>query len=126
MKVTIEKTAKVVVEVPDDYVNKYFGETFSESDFIIWAANVNLGCREMEDDDEVKSWVNCETTSNIEVEGGPETLKSHYNQEEIYEILNERENAERCYECTGYGDDYYTDSETGELISNCDTCPFNQ
>lgn len=32
----------------------------------------------------------------------------------------ERENAERCYECGGYGDDY--DSEGN---SNCDDCPFN-
>ncbi len=29
-----------------------------------------------------------------------------------------------CYECTGYGDDYYTD-ENGELICACDTCPYN-
>lgn len=28
-----------------------------------------------------------------------------------------------CYECTGYGDDYYVD-ENGELVSACDTC-FN-
>lgn len=28
-----------------------------------------------------------------------------------------------CYECTGYGDDYYVD-ENGELASACDTC-FN-
>jgi hypothetical protein len=29
-----------------------------------------------------------------------------------------------CYECTGYGDDYYLD-EHGELVSACDDCPFN-
>ena len=28
-----------------------------------------------------------------------------------------------CYECTGYGDDYYFDEETGELESSCCTCP---
>ena len=28
-----------------------------------------------------------------------------------------------CYECKGYGDDYYFDKETGELESSCDTCP---
>ena len=28
-----------------------------------------------------------------------------------------------CYECTGYGDDYYFDEETGKLESSCDTCP---
>lgn len=31
---------------------------------------------------------------------------------------------DHCYECTGYGDDYSTD-ENGELVSNCDDCPFN-
>lgn len=29
-----------------------------------------------------------------------------------------------CYECTGYGDDYYID-ENGELVSACTDCPFN-
>lgn len=29
-----------------------------------------------------------------------------------------------CYECTGYGDDYYVD-ENGELQSACDDCPHN-
>ena len=26
-----------------------------------------------------------------------------------------------CYECKGYGDDYYFD-EDGELVSACETC----
>ncbi len=29
-----------------------------------------------------------------------------------------------CYECTGYGDDYKED-ENGNMVSNCDDCPFN-
>ena len=32
---------------------------------------------------------------------------------------------DRCYECKGYGDDYYVD-EQGELVSACDGCPFNE
>lgn len=28
-----------------------------------------------------------------------------------------------CYECTGYGDDYYTDPETGESVYACLECP---
>ena len=28
-----------------------------------------------------------------------------------------------CYECTGYGDDYYID-EDGELQCRCFECPF--
>lgn len=29
-----------------------------------------------------------------------------------------------CYECSGYGDDYYID-DNGELQCSCDGCPFN-
>lgn len=31
---------------------------------------------------------------------------------------------DRCYECQGYGDDYYVD-EQGELVWACDDCSFN-
>ncbi len=30
-----------------------------------------------------------------------------------------------CYECGGYGDDYYYDEELDELVCRCDTCYFN-
>ena len=33
---------------------------------------------------------------------------------------------DRCYECTGYGDDWYTDPETGEWVWACDDCVFNR
>lgn len=129
MKVIIEKTAKVVIEVPDDYVNEYFGENISESNFVYWAdRDVNVdSIHEMEEvDNKIETWINSEITSNIEIEGGPKSLKSSYDQKEIDEIIDERERAERCYECTGYGDDYYVDPKTGELVSSCETCPFNQ
>ena len=29
-----------------------------------------------------------------------------------------------CYECTGYGDDYYVDD--GELVCRCSECTFNE
>lgn len=29
---------------------------------------------------------------------------------------------EHCYECSGYGDDYSFDEETGELVPNCEDC----
>jgi hypothetical protein len=29
-----------------------------------------------------------------------------------------------CYECTGYGDDYFV-NEDGDLESACPTCPHN-
>ena len=28
-----------------------------------------------------------------------------------------------CYECTGYGDDYYWDEELGDFVFACFTCP---
>lgn len=31
---------------------------------------------------------------------------------------------DRCYECGGYGDDYYINDE-GEFVSACPECPFN-
>ena len=31
---------------------------------------------------------------------------------------------DKCYECTGYGDDYYLDDD-GNLISACEDCPYN-
>lgn len=31
---------------------------------------------------------------------------------------------DRCYECGGYGDDYYYDIEKDELVSNCPRCPY--
>lgn len=34
------------------------------------------------------------------------------------------EEADYCYECGGYGDDYYTD-ENGDLVCRCPKCPFN-
>lgn len=39
-------------------------------------------------------------------------------------ITHEIEEIDHCYECTGYGDDYYID-DNGELQSSCDECPFN-
>lgn len=32
---------------------------------------------------------------------------------------------DKCYECTGYGDDYYLDDD-GNLISACEDCPYNR
>ena len=32
--------------------------------------------------------------------------------------------SDHCYECSGYGDDYYVD-ENGELVDACFDCPFN-
>lgn len=41
--------------------------------------------------------------------------------EAMYEDYDEYDH---CYECGGYGDDYFINDE-GELESSCPTCPFN-
>ena len=33
---------------------------------------------------------------------------------------------DRCYECGGYGDDYYYDDEKDEYVKACDDCPYNE
>lgn len=40
------------------------------------------------------------------------------------EYEEELDRLDRCYECSGYGDDYSFDDD-GELVSNCDDCPWN-
>lgn len=32
---------------------------------------------------------------------------------------------DRCYECTGYGDDWYYDEELDKYVRACDDCPYN-
>lgn len=44
--------------------------------------------------------------------------------ENLEERIEQDVKAETCYECTGYGDDYYAD-EDGNLVSSCDTCWVN-
>ena len=34
-------------------------------------------------------------------------------------------NEDYCYECTGYGDDYYYDAEAERYVKVCDDCPYN-
>ena len=66
-------------------------------------------------DDELKSI----TWKKSENEKEHKITESEYNHHQ-----EERERAERCYECGGYGDDY-SFNKNGEMISNCDDCPFN-
>lgn len=46
--------------------------------------------------------------------------KYEENSEENYDPLDDYD---ICYECSGYGDDYSYD-DNGNLICNCDACPF--
>ncbi len=40
------------------------------------------------------------------------------------EYEEELDRLDRCDECSGYGDDYSFDDD-GELVSNCENCPWN-
>lgn len=42
----------------------------------------------------------------------------------FFERKSPFDNYDWCYECTGYGDDYYIDDD-GELQSACEDCPHN-
>lgn len=42
-----------------------------------------------------------------------------------FDLDEEFDNDDYCYECGGYGDDYYYDEELGEIVCACDDCPFN-
>lgn len=44
--------------------------------------------------------------------------------QKLIERRNDMTNDDYCYECTGYGDDYYIDDD-GEMVRSCDTCPHN-
>ena len=35
------------------------------------------------------------------------------------------DDVDRCYECTGLGDDYYYD-ENGDIVSYCDECYYSE
>lgn len=57
-----------------------------------------------------------------------EAAKRIEDMEERIAIMSEPEEGggvnDRCWECTGLGDDYYMD-ENGEFVSACDDCPDN-
>lgn len=42
----------------------------------------------------------------------------------LYKEMIQMYDHDYCYECSGYGDDYYVDDD-GELQCRCETCPFN-
>lgn len=51
-------------------------------------------------------------------------MNNNYLDDEYEDEYDTWDDFDWCYECTGYGDDYYED-ENGELVSACDDCPNN-
>ena len=44
---------------------------------------------------------------------------------EMYDDYDSYDYDDYCYECSGYGDNYYVD-EYGDFICACDNCPYNK
>jgi hypothetical protein len=59
-------------------------------------------------------------------DGLPLNIADDWDDDEDYEELNTdiSDDWDRCYECGGYGDDYFVNAE-GELECACPTCPWN-
>lgn len=45
-------------------------------------------------------------------------------EDDLYNEEEEDDYDDYCYECGGYGDDYYMD-ENGELVCQCPECAMN-
>ena len=125
MQVRVKKEIEIIVDVPNDKVENYFGQNINEDSFIQWAES-SLGVKTWEEDceEDPKSWVNYENIKEIEIVDKPkemDSLKSKYSEKWVNYILEEIDRNDRCYECTGYGDDYDQD-----MNCNCDSCPFNE
>lgn len=70
-------------------------------------------------------WIYSDELKNITWKKSENEKEHKITESEYNHYREERERAERCYECSGYGDDYSFD-ENGEMTSNCDDCPFNE
>lgn len=68
--------------------------------------------------------VQAELQRLLENEGGKIIMTEEEMGEQL-ELLEDYDPLDNyCYECTGYGDDYYID-EDGDLICRCDKCIYN-
>lgn len=113
MIIDFEKTIHFHVEVDDKQFQNEFGN-ISEDVIIDYCESIDSPSEENRCwvyDDELKSitW----TDSNNK---GHRITESDYQR-----YQSEKERAEHCYECSGYGDDY-----DNEGNSNCEGCPFNE
>ena len=127
MKVIIKKSLDLVVDIPEARIKEYFGENPSEQGFVQWLGNLYIEPPSFDEykEDPIESYITREEDEKVTIENAPNWIESEYTKEHLDEINEEIEDAERCYECSGYGDDYSTD-EDGNLVSNCDNCPFNK
>lgn len=116
MIIDFEKTIKFHAEIDDKQFETEMGDILE--DYIIGY------CESIDSADDENCWVYSDELKNISWKKSEKDIEHKITEAEYIKYCDERENAERCYECSGYGDDYRT-NENGEMISNCDNCPFN-
>ena len=74
--------------------------------------------------DDETCWIYDDELKNITWKKSENEKEHKITESEYNHYREERERTEHCYECSGYGDDYSFD-ENGEMICNCESCPFN-
>lgn len=103
LKIKFTKVVTYEAELPDDFgVDSHY---FDENCLINFCEN------ELSEPRNDNTWIIDDKISSIEYER--EGKKRKISKKEYNKIVAEREKAERCYECSGYGDDV-----------NCSECPF--
>ena len=115
MIIDFEKTIHFHAEIDDKRLSDEFGN-ITEDSIISFCENTD----EVTDD----CWIYNDKVKNITWKKDENDVPHVITGAKYDKLVEERERAEHCYECGGYGDDYTID-ENGEMISNCDTCPCN-
>lgn len=119
MIIDFEKTIHFHAEIDDKqfvFVGEY--NKINEDAIISYCESIDSPT-----DDET-CWIYSDELKNITWKKSENEKEHKITESEYNRYREERERIERCYECNGYGDDYGFD-ENGEMISNCDDCPFN-
>lgn len=101
VKVRFTKLVEYEAELPDNFMVD--NGIFCEDGLISYCENTN--------DNDENVWIRNDEVQSIEYER--EGKKKSISKEEYESFVKKREKAERCYECSGYGDD-----------TDCSSCPF--
>lgn len=113
MIIDFEKTIKFHAEIDDE---QFMDESKNINEDLI----INY-CETIDSPTEDETcWIYNDELKNITYKNSLEEKEHKITELEYNHYREERERAERCYECEGYGDDYDYNGN-----SNCDDCPFN-
>lgn len=104
----------------------HFHAEIDDKQFMDESKNINedviIGYCESTDSptDDETCWIYSDELKNITWKKSENEKEHKITESEYNHYREERERAERCYECGGYGDDYDYEGNC-----NCDDCPFN-